>query len=212
MNKKTLLIFIALLLASPWFWVFARNLPEIVSLDRDDFYQANSSALISEINTYQSQARAAGAGILGKLVVNKGTWFFKDMVTRFLESYDFHYLFMEGDLSLLKSTRSSGPIFLSLLPIIALGLCWLIKKRRLILMTLILLSPAIGGTFRQHYETLSRLPFIFGLTWLAALGITRFSEARGYKFLKTVFVILLIFEYFRFVHYYFLHYPLLLSR
>lgn len=212
MSKKIILVFIVLIFASPWFWIFQRNYKEILNFNESDFYQINNPILISEINSFQGEARLAGMGFLGKLIINKYTWFFKDMLTQFLESYDFHYLFMEGDLSVLKSTRSNGPIFLSLSPFVFYGLYRIFRKRNYFLLFWVLVSPISGCFFRQHYETLSRLPFILSFTLMAAVGIVTFSEKNGYKILKGFFLFFFSFEFLRFIHYYFLHYPFLLQR
>ena len=212
MNKKIILVFIALIFTSPWFWIFQRNYKEILNFNKSDFYQISNPILISEINTFQGETRLAEMGFLGKLIINKYTWFFKDMLTQFLESYDFHYLFMEGDLNLLKSTRSSGPLFLSLFPFVCYGIYRIFRRKKYPLLFLVLVSPIFGCLFRQHYETLSRLPFILSLTLMAAVGIVAFSEKSGYKILKGLFLVFFSFEFLRFIHYYFLHYPFLLQR
>jgi hypothetical protein len=210
MKKEVIVVFLALIVISPWFLIFSRNWRLFIP-KKTDFYQLNSPQFISEINTFQGEAAEAGIKGWGKLTVNKGTWFVKDILTRYLESFDFHFLFIEGDLNIQKTTRASGPIYLSLIPAIAYGFYFNLKKKKYLLLLTILALPLLGALIGQHYETFSRLPFILGLTLLAAQAIALFSKAKGYRVAKLIFVFLLFFEYARFVHYYFLHYPYLLS-
>lgn len=197
-------------LISPWFWVLSRN-HRTIKLEKSDFYQLQSPQFISQINTFQGEARQKGWGKWGKLTMNKATWLFRDALTQYLESFDFHYLFIEGDLDLKKSTRSTGPIYLSLLPFIVYGFYLNFKKNHYFVSLGILASPVLGIFLEQHYETLSRLPFIIGLAFMAAVGIVSLSCKKGYRSLKVTFIAIFILEFLRFAHYYFLHYPILLQ-
>ncbi|RJR25695.1 hypothetical protein C4578_01155 [Candidatus Microgenomates bacterium] len=211
MTKKVTAIFLALVFISPWFWLFVRS-PGALIPRKEDLYQRNTHEFISEVNSFQSESRKQNIGLWGKIIVNKATFLFKDAITRYSESFDFHFLFIEGDLDVKKTTRASGPLYLSFLPFIAYGFALCFKKKDYWPIFFVFISPALAAFFNQHYETLSRIPFILSLTALAAMGINAFSKLKGYFFLKSVFIFFLIFEFLRFVHYYFMHHPYLLLK
>ncbi len=206
MFKKQLLVFLALILLSPWFLIYLLNFKTITALKMKPF-KTNNQVLVSEVNTLRGEAGEADFGLAGRLVVNKIAWPGKEILGRYLESFDSHFLFVEGDLDINKSTRTSGPIFLALLPFIIYGFCLYYQKGQNFIPTLVLFLPILGFFFDQHYETTSRLPFILGLTWIASLGLLSFFQMKGRRLIKGFFLAFLAFEYLRFIHYFILHYP-----
>lgn len=206
MLKKQLLVFLSLVCLSPWFWIYLFNFKTISTLKMKPLVVGNQ-VLVSEVNTLRGEAVKAGFGTVGRIVVNKITWPLKEMLGRYLESFDGHFLFVEGDLDKNKSTRTSGPIFLAVLPFAVYGFYLYYRNQQNSIPTLVLLFPIIGTFFDQHYETTSRLLFILGLTWIATYGLTSFSKMKDRRLIKAFFLIFLIFEYLRFIHYFFLHYP-----
>jgi hypothetical protein len=204
-QKKNFWFFLILLLSSPWFLLIAKN-NKLIFSQKFVFFQPFNQAVIEEINTERGMVEEKKLNFLGKLIINKGTWMGKSILTYGLESYDFHYLFFEGDLDLLKSTKSSGALYLSLLPLIIFGF-FLYFKGKVYWPGLILLLPLLGAISFQHYETLSRIPFLIGLTWVAAYGLSKFCSSSK-MVIKIMFFIFYVYELTRFLHYIYFHYSI----
>ncbi len=205
MIKRQLPVFLFLVVMSPWFLIYLLGFREIFAIKNKPF-KVNNQVLLSEINTLQGEGSRAGFGWAGRLVVNKASWPWREAFGRYLESFDAHYLFVEGDLDVKRSTRTSGPILFSLLPFIIAGFYHYCRRGKPLVPALVLFLPLLGAFFDQHYETTSRLPFILGLTWIASLGLIHFFEMKGKRPLKILFLIFFVFEYLRFIHNFTLHY------
>jgi len=206
----SIIIFILLFLMSPTPWTLLFNFSRL-SKAEINFYKFNSPVFISEINFTRGQIKEAGIAIYGKIFINKFTYFMKDAGQRYLESFDSHFLFTQGDLSIEKSTRNSGPIYWIWLPFLGYGF-YLCYKNRSKILVFVLLLPILGILIREEYETFSRLPFIIGMYYIVGLGVTEFFNKKKYYWTKALVLILLVFEYSRFLHYLLLHYPYLVGR
>lgn len=204
--KKTVLIFLVLLVLSPWFWMVIRNfrIPGFF----DERFIAPSNVL-EEVNTLQNQGSAAGFGIAGKLLVNKPTFLFKNTLQRYLESFDPAFLFFKGDLNIRKTTGSEGALFVVLLPLILYEVYQLVKEKKelkkRIFFTLLFLAPLPSAVVYVHYDTISKIPLLLVLTFLAAGGLARLLSTKRVVALFLIF--LLFFEFVRFSHDFSNHYP-----
>lgn len=207
--KKLFFLLFALImviLSSPWLWVVVRNRPRL-PFSQTGLFQIRTPARLDEINTFQGEINKTGLGVWGKMTVNKFTWMGKEILARALESFDTHYLFFEGDLDLSKSTRSAGPMFLLLLPLVIWSFWDLsLKKRAGVLMLLVFLSFS-GALADQHYETFIRLPLIIAISALSANGLVKLLFCQRQWKWKALYFLLLLFEFSRFIHDFYLHYP-----
>ena len=201
-------VFVILIVLSPWFWVISKNYKELRNT-KLELIDINSDRYLTQINFYQSEANKKGLGIIGKLLVNKITFRVKEYSVRFIESYDLNYLFLEGDLDYKKSTRSNGPLYFSLFPIIIFGFINLYKQKNKLYLFIYFL-PVISINFQQHFETLSRLPFIIGLTYIASVGTVKLYSLKKAKTVRTIYLFVLLFDILRFFHYFYFHYPSLI--
>lgn len=202
---RLILLFILLILISPWFFLLARNYN---ILKTQQVRNLTISDKIEEVNILQNQAREKNFGFLSRLVVNKYTFYFKDLVFKYLESFDADFLFFKGDLDLYKSTRNTGALHLSYLPIIVIGFLTLIKIRKNKLkdavLALFFLTPLLAVLKAPHYETIYRIPFLVILTLIASIG---FLEIIKYRYLSVVYILFLIFELLRFINDFLYYYP-----
>lgn len=202
-------VFVILIVLSPWFWVIGKNHKELRNT-KLELININSDRYLTQINFFQSEANKNGFGIVGKLLVNKITFSVKEYTVRFIESYDLNYLFLEGDYDYKKSTRSNGPLYFSLLPIIVFGLINLYKQKNKLFL-FILFLPVFSMIFQQHFETLSRLPFIAGLTYAATVGVLNLFSLKKVNVFKIIFLSVFLYDILRFIHFFYFHYPYLLK-
>jgi len=205
-----ILVFLLLFFMSPLPWTLFFNLTNLKHREVK-LYELNSPALIESINTERGEARQAGLDLIGRVFINKFTYLAKDAGQRYLESFDPHFLFSQGDLSIEKSTQTAGPLYWVLLPFLIYGFYLCYKKFPRVFF-LVLLLPVLGIFFQEEYETFSRLPFVVGLYFVVALGVVNFFEKKEFLWIKGLVLILLVFEYSRFLHFLILHYPYLIGR
>lgn len=205
--RRIIWLFIIFILISPWFWVFSKNY-KLLSLRQERSVCIQDPIFIDRINALRGESQKAGLPFGGRPLVNKVTFCAKDIIERYLESFDAHFLFFVGDLDFKKSTRSSGPLYLSFLPLILFGLFYLLKdkndlKRKIFVFLLI--TPLPSAFILSHYESLSKIPLFLVLTFLASFGFSKLFSQR--RFLAILFIVTLLFETARFYHDFFLHYP-----
>lgn len=143
-------------LLSPWFFLLIAN-PNSFGLN-SNFIKSSSHEALTEINAYQSQS------VIGKLVSNKPLYMAREMATRYFETFDPRYLFLEGDLNPNRTTHKNGPIFVSIFV-----LAILFPKRRFWKWGFLTLIPTIF--FNEHFFTPSKLLFFVFLSYLAGLEL-----------------------------------------
>ena len=120
-----------------------------------------------------------------------------------MESFDASFLFFTGDLDPLKSTRDTGPLLLTLVPLIGLGVSTQIKLKSYLPLVLLLASPLPAMFVFSHYESISRIFVFLALTYLAAIGLSWLLPKRN---LLTLWAIVFLFEFTRFLHIFVYHY------
>jgi len=206
--KKIFWVFISLVFISPWFLILVGNSrltfpfqERLVSIQNDIF--------LDKVNNLRGETISAGLGLSGKLLVNKYFYFGKEVINRYLESYDPHFLFFSGEANLSKSTLTTGPLYLTFLPLIVYAIFKIatnIKRKETKLLLFWLLVSAIPAAFvYAHYETIARIPFFLVLTFITAYGLVKlFSSKKALAILLTIFI---IFETLRFYHDFKVHYP-----
>jgi hypothetical protein len=143
---------------------------------------------LTETNTYQSQSP------IGKLVSNKFIYTAREMVVRFVETFDPHYLFLEGDLNYDRSTQKNGPLFVSVF-VLAL----LYPKKKAWKWGFLLLSPTM--LFDEHFFSPSKILFFIFVGYLAGLQLSSLNKNQ-----KIVFWIAWLFEFSLFAHSFVFHY------
>lgn len=150
-----------------------------------------------EINTERSLLPA-------RMFVNKVSYYSLEVLKRYFETFDPQYLFFTGDLDITKSTRTSGPIYLAMLPLILAGVYSFLsagKIRPLVLLAILSIPPSL---IEVHYETISRIPVFLVLSYFAACGLTKLVKTK--RTWAVLLLILFLFEFSRFVHNLLIHY------
>jgi len=160
MTTVRILILLVVVVVSPWTWSLVKN-PKAFVIQTDEWFKISRPARLDYMNTLRGES-----GGLGRWVVNKPVWFFKEGTTRILESFEVKYLIWEGDIDTRRSVRWVGPI----LPIMFPFLLWQLGKKPKWLVILVLAS--IPSVFiENHYHTTGKLGFLMVCDWLIAKGI-----------------------------------------
>lgn len=134
---------------------------------KEDIFGYKNTTFIEQVNAYQGQAK-------NRLAVNKYTWLGKEYFDRSVEVLDPEYLFFSGDLDLARSTRSIGPILLSLLPAAILGLKE--KRQKMIAAAAVSASALAAGLFMPHFYLPAAIPMLVAYAWLAGKGFAEISS------------------------------------
>lgn len=213
MKKSLFTVFFIFVVVSPWSAIFVSNFSFLFP-PKEEILLPSDLNLVHQINTLRGEMNEAGIPPhLGRLIVNKFSFYAFQLTSRYLEAFDPQYLFFLGDISLLKSTKASGPIYLSFLPLFIMGYLSYKKRKSLIIFSILfLLTPIPASFLKAHYETLYRIPFFILLTFLASKGFLEIFKKGKKKVFSYFLVFLLIFEVFRFYHDFFAHYPRRLSE
>ena len=205
MKRQVWFWFVIITILSPWLWLVIKG-PRMLLLDPASLYKISLPARISEINTLRGEASSAGVGLLGRLVVNKATWAARDAFSRILSTFDPHYLLLEGDVDITRSTGKTGPVFLTLAPLAIWSFWHRGRRQQTMLVALILAAVAGAAMFEPYYFLPARLGFFVIYNWLAAEGVVLLYKTRGAKWL-IVYLAVIGFEIARFAHDFQLHYP-----
>lgn len=205
-EKRLLLIITVLIALSPWFWVFARNYSLILPFKEKYYYLDQSQ--IDEIDMLRGEAIASNLGIPGRLLINKYSYFAKEIFIRYLKTSDPHYLFFEGDVDLKRSTHAFGPLYLSFLPLLIYGLMnssKSSKKTKLLLLLFLIIAPIPAIFIYKYNETLVSIPSFIILTIFTGIGLNTLLKKK--RFLALIFIFIILFEFAKFQHDFFVHYP-----
>lgn len=137
-------IFFLIIISSPWFVVLLRNASPRI-FESVQLINFNDEALKDETNIYRGEMIKSGiTGIIGRLIINKVSIYSMEITKRYLETFDPQFLFFTGDLNILKSTHASGAIYLSLLPLICVGIYYSLRCGKKFVSILLLISPIPG--------------------------------------------------------------------
>ena len=199
MKRQAWFWFVIITILSPWLWLIVKS-PRMLLLDPASLYKISLPARISEINTLRGEASSAGVGLLGRLVVNKATWAARDAFSRILSTFDPHYLLLEGDVDITRSTGKTGPVFLTLAPLAIWSFWHRGRRQQTMLAALILAAVAGAAMFEPYYFLPARLGVFVIYKWLAAEGVVRAKWS-------TIYLAVVGFEVARFAHDFWLHYP-----
>lgn len=135
-----------------------------------------------------------------------------DFFYPYLSSFDPTFLFIKGDATLYHSTQRHGMMLLATAPLFLVGCYQAIKKKKFWLFILIAFfsAPLLYGLVNSVYRASRLMVIIPPYALLAALGaVWLWGQKRWWKgkFLLVVVFILMLFNYFDFVKYYWFTYP-----
>src|SRR4030042_2967301 len=206
-KKRIFYLFFILLLTSPFVWVIGRNYSGLYPL-REKFIYPNYQVFVDDVNTLRGELSQEGIpNTLARLLVNKYTNFSYEVFKRYLKTFDPTFLFFSGDVDVLKSPKSSGPLYLTLLIPFIYGINMALKNKNKLIMVLLLLSPLPASLLVKETETLFRIPFFLIFIYLSSLGFICLAKVNKYRYSVYLLVILFVFELARFIHDFCFHYP-----
>ena len=199
------LILILFILISPWLWVLIRN-SNIDMYKNIKLINFKDEAIIDQINISRGEMSKTNVpSIFGRIIVNKVSFYSIEVTKRYLETFDPQYLFFNGDLDMNKSTRSNGPLYLSFLPLLLIGIYSSILNKDKLKLYLLGIFPLIGAFIENHYESITRIPVFILLSYFSSYGLIYLYKRK--KWLALLIVFLILFEFSRFVHDFLIHYP-----
>lgn len=136
-------------------------------------------------------------------------------ITNYLQTFSTEFLFLSGDPNPRHSVGSMGELYLFFLPLLAIGVCVVIRgntKTGLLILFLLLLTPVPSALTNQGGTQATRL-FLFNLpiVVIAAFGLTKFFDAaRKQTAVGTLFAVFFLFASFTillYLHGYYQHNP-----
>lgn len=202
---KVLLVSVLFILISPWLWVLIRN-SNVGMYKNIRILNFKNEAVIDQINISRGEIQKTKVpNFIGRLFVNKVTFYGIEVTKRYFETFDTQYLFFTGDLDMNKSTKSSGPFYLSFLPILLVGIFVTVSNKEKLKIIFLSLTPLLGAFIENHYESITRIPVFILLSYFSSIGILFLYKKK--KLLALIIIFFIIFEFSRFIHDFYLHYP-----
>jgi len=204
-NVRLGIITILFILVSPWLWVLIKN--SSLDLYRNiKTINFNNEVIKDQINISRGEIlKTKVPNIVGRVIVNKFSFYGLEITKRYLETFDPQYLFFNGDLDMNKSTRSNGPLYLSIFPLILIGIYVSLVNKEKLKVYLLGMFSLLPAFIENHYETVTRIPIFILLSYFSAVGLTYLYKKK--KWLVFLIMFLILFEFSRFVHDFFIHYP-----
>jgi len=199
------IITIFFILISPWLWILIKN--SSLDLYRNiKTINLNNEVIKDHINISRGEIlKTKVPNVVGRFIVNKFSFYGLELTKRYLETFDPQYLFFNGDLDINKSTHSNGPIYLSFLPLILIGIYVSLVNKENLKVYLLMFFPLLPAFIENHYETLTRIPIFIILSYFSSVGLIYLYKKK--KWIALLIMFLIIFEFSRFVHDFFIHYP-----
>lgn len=200
-TKAILALLIFILLTLPL--ALKLNTPEVkqrfleTSAFSDPKLLIQSSQLILEDN----------GGLIPRLIHHRFFNYSKVFILNYLDHFKLNYLFFSGDLNPRHSVQSVGNLYLIQLPLLLLGLFWLIKSKKLAILPIILwliLAPTPAALTKTTPHALRSLSLVIPLSIISAYG---FSKLLKRKWLTIICLLTLLFEFSRHQYIYHLDYP-----
>jgi len=164
----------------------------------------NHKDVTAQVDVYRN---ADNNSFLSKIFYNKLTVSSKRILFNFSNSLGSNFLFNEGDITFRHSLHQAGNLFWFELPLIVLGLVFIVRKKQVSLgnkwlLSLLLISPIPACITIDGYNHASRLfLLVYPLSALAAIGFVNLS-----KNIKFLVVVAFLFEFCFFQYYYWTFY------
>ncbi|MDO8573427.1 MAG: phospholipid carrier-dependent glycosyltransferase [Candidatus Daviesbacteria bacterium] len=135
--------------------------------------------------------------LLNQLIHNKATYFITEASKNYIYHFDPYFLFINGGSNFQFSIPGSGQIYLSLLPLIVLGIWKMMCERKgwqLFILGWLLISPIPGAITRDAPHSLRAIFMTVPLVLIAVMGIKRIQDSISGKIfiLLTILMVLLL--------------------
>lgn len=145
-----------------------------------------------------------------RIIHNKRVLYAISWGQKYLSHFDLNFLFVNGDEVPRSKSPEMGQLYLIELPLIILGIYFLLNSPKLnklsfLVISLLITSPLASSLTFQSPSALRSLPLVIPLSILAALGILQISKFTVLKYLLIIFYIFSIGYYYSA---YFIHSPL----
>jgi hypothetical protein len=152
---------------------------------------------INEANTLRGQVDKTGIPFLGKFTASNAETAFYQYLDSALTTLDTHFLFFEGDINPLRSTKNVGAVYLIFLPLAYIGIKSLDENKRAIILALILAGIFLAGLWKDVYFVTPRIPIL-----LIILGL----GYRGWQKIGWPILVIFLWQVISNLHYLFSHY------
>jgi len=160
----------------------------------------NNKQIIAEVNDYRN---AAQDSLISKILYNKVTMAGKRVAFNYSNAFGSNFLFNEGDVTFRHSLHKVGNLYWVELPMIVLGLIYILKEKKISsgskwLLGLLLISPMAASLTYDGYNHASRLfLLVFPLSLLAGFGLGRIKKP-----LRILLLIIILAEFINYQYYY----------
>jgi len=151
--------------------------------------------VIAEVNDYRNGANQT---FVSKIFYNKYVISTKKVLFNYSNAFSSNFLFNEGDVTFRHSLHQVGNLYWVELPLIILGLIYILKQKKYFwIIGFLLVAPIASSLTIDGYNHATRLfLLVFPLSFLAAYGFNSINK------FKLIFIFILLFEFSRFQYYY----------
>jgi hypothetical protein len=138
------------------------------------------------------------------------TGYFFDSIKNIFSTFSFDYLFFNNNYFYLGGVRNFGILYKAFLPFIIFGMISLInRKKNEILFGIVILGifASFSPLYPETREFYLSLPFLI-ITISTGIKTLYSARIKTMKILGIILILLLVYEYAQYLHYYFVHYSI----
>ncbi len=159
--------------------------------------------------------KADNFSLLSNIIDNRRLFFTHDYLMHYLDAFDPAFLFSKGDVNPRLSTQFTGELYFFELPLLLLGIYFLIKKREkysLLVFSWLLISPFGPATARETPHALRMAHILPTFQLINAYGILNLQITAKFKKLVTSLIgLVVLISIFYYLHFYYIDYPIAYS-
>lgn len=144
-----------------------------------------------------------------RILHNKRVLYSLSWAQKYAQHFDPNFLFLNGDDVPRSKSPDMGQLYLIELPLIIIGIYFLINNQKynqltFLIVSLLITSPLASSLTFQAPSALRALPLIIPLSILVALGIYKINQT---KYIKILLILIYTYSIFYYISAYFIHSP-----
>ena len=214
-------------------WFYLRHAPKQIIISLSLVALLLSPLALSLLRNPNISARATGVGLLAdagpvnlinelrgqhsnwssllaKVSHNRPEAYFVRFLSNYTDHFSGDFLFINGDVIQRNRVPETGLLYIVTFPLIVFGIYYLIRNPTVYSKTIwlwLLVAPLAAAFTFQTPHALRAHMLVFPLTILAACGLYQLSQYKYKNICYLLFAICIAFEFTRYLHQYYVHYP-----
>jgi len=196
-QKAFVLVFFLLIFNSPWFLTILTNKSFIFPY-KPEVNSNEAQIILDNANTLRGETVNVVHPLVSKVFANKYVFLTRDRLSWYFNSFSPHMLFFSSPEDPKQYPQNSGLLYLSLLPLIVLG----VKKLKKIESLVLLISPVLPLIYLK-IDIVLLVPTLLMLTYLSSKGFLYLVQKK--HFVLPFIILSLLFEIVKYHHNFWIH-------